>query len=101
MDSQLKKGIMDGCVLAILKKGPSYGYKIITDLSQYIEISDSTLYPVLKRLESGGFVSTYNDIYNGRTRKYYKIEQPGTDKLDDFISQLEELKTVYKFITEA
>lgn len=98
MDAQLKKGLLEGCVLAALKEEESYGYKIISDVSRYIEISESTLYPILKRLESTGMVTTYSREYNGRLRKYYMITRRGKDKLNDFSKDLEEFERVYKFI---
>ena len=73
MNIQLKKGIVEVCVLATLRKEPSYGYKIISDISEIIEISESTLYPILRRLESHNLLETFNKEFNGRTRKYYKI----------------------------
>ena len=69
MDTQLKRGILDISVLAELNKGDSYGYQIIKDLEPYVELSESTLYPILKRLESSNFVDVYSvekqgDMYN-------------------------------------
>ena len=66
MDIQLKKGILDVCVLHAISKGESYGYKIISDLEGVIEISESTLYPILKRLEAGGFITARTAEYRDR-----------------------------------
>ena len=63
MDSQRKKGILEICVLAALKRGPSYGYHIVSDIAPYIEVAESTLYPILRRLEANGCVSTYTQEY--------------------------------------
>lgn len=98
MDAQLKKGLLEVCVLAALKKEESYGYKIITDVSPYIEISESTLYPILKRLESTGCVTIRSKEHNGRLRKYYMITERGKKKILDFIIDLDDLDRVYKFI---
>ena len=73
MDAQLKKGLIEICVLCSIEKEESYGYKIISDLAPYIEVSESTLYPILRRLESSGAVTTHTEEYNGRLRKYFKI----------------------------
>ena len=81
MDIQLKKGILDICVLRAISRGESYGYKIINDLTGIIEISESTLYPILKRLEAAGFVVTRTAEFSGRLRRYYKITALGTEKL--------------------
>ena len=98
MDIQLKKGILDVCVLYALSKGESYGYKIISDLEGIIEISESTLYPILRRLEVGGFVVTRTAEFNGRLRRYYKITSLGYDKFDSGKADLMEINTIYKKI---
>ncbi|WP_343247182.1 PadR family transcriptional regulator [Diplocloster hominis] len=98
MDTQRKKGVLDVCVLSVLKRGPSYGYMIIGDVSQCIEISESTLYPILKRLESTGFVTTYKQEHNGRTRKYYEITEMGIGKINEFLGEWEEMKQIYNFV---
>ncbi len=96
MDSQLKKGILDVCVLYAISQGESYGYKIISDLEGTIEISESTLYPILKRLESGGFVTTRAVEYSGRLRRYYKITSLGLKKLYSGRVDLQEIVEIYK-----
>lgn len=100
MDAQRKKGILDVCVLAVLKKGPSYGYKIIRDISRCINISESTLYPILKRLEQNGSLRTYRREYNGRIRKYYELTEIGQKRIDVFLEEWDELRTMYLFIEE-
>jgi PadR family transcriptional regulator, regulatory protein PadR len=101
MDIQRKKGVLEICVLAALKRTDSYGYRIVSDISPYIEVSESTLYPILRRLESNGCVSTYTQEHNGRTRKYYKIESPGIEKVQLFLSESEEMRKIYAFIEQA
>lgn len=98
MDIQLKKGLLEGCVLASLKDADSYGYKIISDISPYIEISESTLYPILRRLEGTGCLVTFSKEYNGRLRKYYSITAAGKQRLRDFLKDMDELILIYKFI---
>ncbi len=98
MDIQLKKGILDVCVLYALSKGESYGYKIISDLEGIIEISESTLYPILRRLEVGGYVVTKAAEYNGRLRRYYKITGLGYEKFDAGKTDLLEINAIYKKI---
>lgn len=98
MDIQLKKGLLEGCVLASLKNEDSYGYKIISDISPYIEISESTLYPILRRLEGTGCLTTYSREYNGRLRKYYGITGTGKKRLKEFLDDMDELVLIYKFI---
>ena len=98
MDSQLKKGFLEYCVLAALRQDDSYGYKIVKDVSNYIEISESTLYPILKRLEGSGFVSTYSTEHNGRLRKYYHITDEGKVHIDEFLKTEKDVKRIYKFV---
>ncbi len=98
MDIQLKKGLLDVCVLSVLRKEESYGYKIISDIAPYIEISESTLYPILKRLEATGAVTTHSREYNGRLRKYYAITEKGRQKIREFIEDIKEFEKIYQFI---
>lgn len=100
MDIQLKKGLLDIIVLSTLIKGDSYGYKIIQDISKIIEVSESTLYPILRRLEEAKALETYNIEHNGRLRKYYKITALGVIKVNSFIREWDEFKKVYDFIIE-
>lgn len=98
MDTQLKKGLLDVCVLSVLRGGESYGYKIITEVAPYIEISESTLYPILKRLEAAGMDTTQSREYNGRLRKYYRITDRGLARIDEFIEDTREFDKIYSFI---
>ena len=96
MDIQLKKGVLDVCFLYAISEGESYGYKIISDLTGIIEISESTLYPILKRLEAGGYVVTRTAEFSGRLRRYYKITPMGLKKLKSGREDLLEIKSIYK-----
>ena len=96
MDIQLKKGILDVCVLYAISKSESYGYKIISDLQGIIEISESTLYPILKRLEASGYLMTRTAEYSGRLRRYYKITPSGLKKLNSGRNDLLEVISIYK-----
>lgn len=98
MNVQLKKGIVEVCILAVLRKEPSYGYKIIQDISELIEISESTLYPILRRLESQNMLETFSKEFCGRTRKYYKITRQGIEKINDFLREWKEIEKVCNFI---
>ena len=99
MDIQLKRGLLEICVLASLLAGDSYGYQIIKDTSPYIEISESTLYPILKRLEAANCLTVYTKEHNGRLRKYYRITSQGRQRLTEFKQEWDEIMTVYQFIT--
>lgn len=100
MDVQIKKGLLEACVLTVLKKKDSYGYQIIRDITSCIAISESTLYPILKRLEGGGYLTTYSLEHQGRLRKYYKITELGEQKIETFLQDWNEVRRVYRFIKE-
>ena len=100
MDAQLKKGLLDACILVTLEWGESYGYKIIEDTKHIIEISESTLYPILKRLEQGGLLTVQSREHNGRLRKYYGITVNGMRRLNEFRVMLREMDRINDFILE-
>ena len=100
MDIQLKRGLLDVCVLAAIKNEDSYGYKIIKDVSPYIQLSESTLYTILKRLESTGMLTVRSAEHNGRLRKYYHITGLGMKRIEDFRENWKEIMTVYSFVTK-
>ena len=98
MDAQIKRGLLEVCVLAALSRGDSYGYQIIKDIEPYISISESTLYPILRRLEEGSHLTVYSVAHNGRLRKYYRITDAGHQTLMSFASEWQEILNIYKFI---
>ena len=100
IDPQLKRGLLDACVLAVLRRGDSYGYQIIKDLSECIELSESTLYPILRRLESSGALAVYSVEHNGRLRKFYRITEQGVRQSEEFLSGWTEMERIYEFIKE-
>lgn len=100
MDVQLKRGLLDAAVLAAIKNEDSYGYRIIKDMKPYIELSESTLYTILKRLETAKMLTVRTAEHEGRLRKYYHIEKPGLKRLDEFRDDWKEIMAVYRFITK-
>lgn len=98
MDIQLKKGLLEFCVLAVLQKSDSYGYQIVKDISDCIQISESTLYPILKRLESDSYLETYSSEYNNRLRKYYRITEKGELHIKAFLNDWQQVMDIYHFI---
>ena len=99
MDIQLKRGLLDVCVLAAIQKEDSYGYQIIKDLKPYVELSESTLYPILRRLETAKHLTVYSYPHNGRLRKYYRITPSGLQRIEDFKQEWQEILSIYHFIT--
>ena len=100
MDEQLKRGMLDVCVLKAIKREDSYGYRIIKDMKPYVEISESTLYPILRRLEASQLISVYSVEHNGRLRKYYHITDIGLQRIEDFKTEWEEIMTIYEYVTK-
>ena len=98
MDTQLKRGLLDVCVLAAIKNDDSYGYKIIKDMKPYIELSESTLYTILKRLENAEMLTVRTAEHGGRLRKYYSITAEGRKRIEDFKKEWEELTSICRFI---
>ncbi|SEW29214.1 transcriptional regulator, PadR family [Ruminococcaceae bacterium KH2T8] len=99
MDVQLKRGLLEILVLAAIKNDDSYGYKIIKDIKPYLSISESTLYPILKRLEEGGCLTVRSEEYNGRLRKYYSITETGKKRITDFQNEWKEIMDIYEYVT--
>lgn len=100
MDTQLRRGLLEVCVLKILTNGDSYGYQIVKDLSKTIDISESTLYPILKRLEASKCLEVYSEEHKSRLRKYYKITDAGLQRIEDFIGEWEKVMEIFDFIKE-
>ncbi len=100
MDIQLKRGLLDVCVLATIKNEDSYGYKMIKDMKPYIEMSESTLYTILKRLELSRMLTVHTVEHGGRLRKYYHITGAGLSRLNEFKSEWREVMSIYQFVTK-
>ena len=100
MDIQLKRGLLDVCVLAAIQNEESYGYKIIKDIKPYIELSESTLYTILKRLENANMLTVRIAEHNGRLRKYYRITDEGLHRIEDFKNEWKEILSIYQFVTK-
>ncbi len=98
MDAQLKRGMLDVCVLAAIKNEDSYGYKIIKDMKPYLEMSESTLYTILKRLEAAKMLTVKTAEHNGRLRKYYHITKAGLGRIADFKDEWREVMSIYQFV---
>ena len=100
MDVQLKRGLLDVCVLAAIKDEDSYGYKIIKDMKPYIELSESTLYTILKRLETANMLTVRTAEHGGRLRKYYRITEEGIRRIEEFKVEWKEIMSIYKFVAK-
>lgn len=100
MDTQLKRGLLDVCVLAAIQSEDSYGYKIMKDVKPYIELSESTLYTILKRLEMANMLTVRTVEHSGRLRKYYQITDRGQKRIADFMDEWKEILSIYRFVTK-
>ena len=100
MDIQLKRGLLDVCVLAAIRNEPSYGYRIIKDMQPYIKLSESTLYTILKRLELAEMLTVQTSEYGGRLRKYYHITALGLRRIEEFKEEWKEIMSIYRFVTK-
>ena len=99
MDVQLKRGLLDVCVLAAIKNEDTYGYKIIKDMKPYVELSESTLYTILKRLETANMLTVRTVEHSGRLRKYYHITEVGLKRIADFKEEWKQIMAIYQFIS--
>ena len=100
MDAQLKRGLLDVCVLSAIKNDESYGYKIIKDMKPYLEMSESTLYTILKRLETAELLTVRTTEHDGRLRKYYKITKSGLKRIENFKEEWREVMSIYTFVNK-
>ena len=100
MDIQLKRGLLDVCVLAAIRDQDSYGYQIIKDMKPYINMSESTLYTILKRLEVSGMLTVRTAEHDGRLRKYYHITGAGIRRIKDFKEEWREVMSIYRFVVK-
>ena len=91
MNIQFKKGVLELCVLSLLKTDDRYGYELVAEISKCIEISEGTIYPLLRRLKNEGYVETYLEESNeGPPRKYYKLTEKGEQTRDNFLEEWNE-----------
>ncbi|MBQ9783638.1 MAG: PadR family transcriptional regulator [Clostridia bacterium] len=100
MDVQMRKGLLEICVLAAIQDGDSYGYQIIKDMKPYVEISESTLYPILRRMEAADLLTVRSAEHNGRLRKYYHITPLGLRRIEAFKEEWQEMLSIYRFVTK-
>ena len=100
MDVQLKRGLLDVCVLAAIKDEDSYGYKIIKHMKPYLALSESTLYTILKRLEQAEMLTVRSAEHGGRLRKYYHITAGGLRRIEEFREDWQQIEAIYRFVTK-
>ena len=99
MNIQFKKGVLEICVLSLINSRDYYGYELVQEISEHINISEGSIYPLLRRLSKDGFFKTYlKESPGGPPRKYYKITEPGTERTsflkDEWFEFSEQVKLV-------
>lgn len=85
MAFQIGSSLLDACVLAILNKEDTYGYRLTQEIKEELGVSESTLYPVLRRLEKEGYLTIYDEAVMGRNRRYYHITTEGEEKYESYL----------------
>lgn len=90
---QLGASLLDACVLGVLSGGDAYGYTLTQQVKQVIDISESTLYPVLRRLQKDGYLTTYDEPIQGRNRRYYQITDSGREKFAFYCKEWKDFKS--------
>lgn len=98
MDPQLKRGFLEVCVLASIARRDSYGYQIVKDMPDVLGITESTLYPLLRRMESAGALTTYAVEHNGRMRKYYRITPNGRTRINEFLAEWTDIESLHEYV---
>ena len=98
MDAQMKRGFLEVCVLASINRQDSYGYQIVKDVPAILNLTESTLYPLLKRLEAAGLLTTYSVEHSGRLRKYYRITDAGVRHIDEFLHERDDVVSIYDYV---
>ena len=98
MDAQMKRGFLEVCVLASINRQDSYGYQIVKDVPAVLNLTESTLYPLLKRMETAGLLTTYSVEHNGRLRKYYRITEAGVRHIDEFLHERDDVVSIYDYV---
>lgn len=101
MEAQLKRGFIEACVLATVAGRESYGYQIVEDAPAALELTESTLYPVLKRLEQAGCITARSAEHNGRLRKYYRITDAGRARIEEFLAAWPAVQDIYRYVEGA
>ena len=98
MVAQMKRGFLEVCVLASINRQDSYGYQIVKDVPAILNLTESTLYPLLKRLEEAGLLTTYSVEHSGRLRKYYRITEAGVRHIDEFLHERDDVVSIYDYV---
>ncbi|WP_297632688.1 PadR family transcriptional regulator [uncultured Slackia sp.] len=101
VDAQMKRGFLEACVLSTLCRKESYGYRIVKDVPDILGLTESTLYPLLKRLEAAESISVRAVEHNGRLRKYYRTTEKGRIVLESFLREKQEVMQIYRYIEDA
>ena len=100
MEAQMKRGFLEACVLAAVSGEESYGYQIVKDVPVSMGLTESTLYPLLKRLEKAGCITARSAEHNGRLRRYYRITDDGRARIEEFLAEWPSVREIYAYVEE-
>jgi len=92
MNFQVGAALLDACVLAILSREDAYGYVLTQNVKEILNVSESTLYPVLRRLQKEDCLTAYDMPFDGRNRRYYQITDPGKERMGAYLTQWNQYK---------
>lgn len=92
MAIQLGSVLLDACVLAVVMREDTYGYKLTQEVKQIMDVSESTLYPVLRRLQKDGYLRTYDKTFQGHNRRYYTVTEKGREQFQQFYDQWKRMR---------
>lgn len=92
MALKIESALLEACVLSVVKKGDTYGYVLTQSIKKVLDISESTLYPVLRRLQKDEYLRTYDEPYAGRNRRYYAITEKGMQRCEEYVKEWNDYK---------
>ena len=101
MEAQMKRGFLEACVLAAVSGEESYGYRIVKDVPACMGLTESTLYPLLKRLEKAGCIAVRSAEHNGRLRQYYGITDTGRERNNEILAEWPSVQEIYRYVEGA
>lgn len=101
MEAQMKRGFLEACVLAAVSGEESYGYQIVKDVPASMGLTESTLYPLLKRLEKAECITARSAEHNGRLRRYYRITDTGHERIAEFLAEWPSVQEIYRYVKGA
>lgn len=98
MGFKIESALLEACVLSVLLQGDTYGYELTQSMKEVLDISESTLYPVLRRLQKEDYLKTYDQPFQGRNRRYYSVTAEGKEKCEIYRKEWKRYKEQLDFL---